>query len=603
LSDWHTPVSLRSRLRDTVGICRSGVRLAWRASPAATAAIVGVLALEAALRPFQLHLSRLVVDRAVSNEPLLGAAVLAAMALAASQLLSPLSSLAQSLAGDRLTAHVGEKLISAANRWTGLARFEDPAFQDDLHRARNRAATGSIDLVVYGSRAVLHLFEAAGLALVMVGLHPLAPLVIVAATLPSMATAYEFNNRVGSHLYSQTPEARRLEYSRNVLLTPEAAKDVRLFGLGPFFRRRYDSAFDATTGEAQRLRQGLAPRVVAASLLSMGVTVAVFLFVVRRVAAGQGGPGDVVLYGGAAAILQNRLGSLGFEVGFLPNVLPFVPALMRVMEAGSDLAVAEDPVPVPRPLVGGIVFEDVSFTYPGRDAPALDGVTLRIGAGECVALVGHNGAGKTTLIKLLLRLYDPTEGRISLDGTDLRLFDPTELRSRTSVIFQDFVRYELTAGENIGLGDLEALGDENRLLEAAARAGAASLVAALPEGLDTALGRQFGGRELSEGEWQKLALARSLLRDADLLVLDEPTAALDVETEYDLYCRFREITAGRTTVLISHRLSTVRMADRIVFLSGGRVQEEGTHDELLTAEGSYARLFRLQASQHLGTAG
>ncbi|HVL06107.1 MAG TPA: ATP-binding cassette domain-containing protein [Acidimicrobiales bacterium] len=249
------------------------------------------------------------------------------------------------------------------------------------------------------------------------------------------------------------------------------------------------------------------------------------------------------------------------------------------------------------------MFEEVSFTYPGRNAPALDGVTLRIGAGECVALVGHNGAGKTTLIKLLLRLYDPTAGRIVLDGTDLRLFDPSELRRRVSVIFQDFVRYELTAGENIGLGDLEALGDENRLLQAAARAGAASLVAALPEGLDTALGRQFGGRELSEGEWQKLALARSLVRDADLLVLDEPTAALDVETEYDLYCRFREITAGRTTVLISHRLSTVRMADRIVFLSGGRVQEEGTHDELLAAEGSYARLFQLQASQHLGTAG
>jgi ATP-binding cassette, subfamily B, bacterial len=335
----------------------------------------------------------------------------------------------------------------------------------------------------------------------------------------------------------------------------------------------------------------------------MGVTVAVFLYVVRRVAAGQGSVGDVVLYGGAAAILQSRLGSLGFDVGFLPSVLPFVPSLMRVMDAEPDLPVPEEPVPTPRPLVRGITFEAVSFTYPGRDVPALDGVTLRIAAGECVALVGHNGAGKTTLIKLLLRLYDPTEGRILLEGTDLRRFDPSELRSRMSVIFQDFVRYELTAGENIGLGDLEALRDESRLLEAAARAGAASLVARLPEGLQTILGRQFGGRELSEGEWQKLALARALARNADLLVLDEPTAALDVETEYDLYCGFREITSGRTTVLISHRLSTVRMADRIVFLSGGRVQEEGTHDELLAAEGSYARLFRLQASQHLGTAG
>lgn len=214
------------------------------------------------------------IDRAVSNEPLLAVAVAAAMALAASQLLSPLSSLAQSLAGDRLTAHVGDKLIIAANRWTGLVRFEDPDFQDDLHRARTRAATGSIDLVVYGSRAALHLFEAAGLALVMLGLHPLAPLVIVTATLPSIAMSYEFNNRVGSHLYVQTPDARRLEYSRDILLTPEAAKDVRLFGLGPFFRRRYDRAFDATAGETQRLRQGLAPRVIWASLLSTAATVA-----------------------------------------------------------------------------------------------------------------------------------------------------------------------------------------------------------------------------------------------------------------------------------------------------------------------------------------
>lgn len=602
MTDWHTPISLRSRVRAATGIFRSGIRLAWKASPAATAAIIALLALEAALRPLELHLSRLVVDRVVSGQPLLGAALLAATTLATGQLLRPLSSLAQSLAGDRLTGYVGERLILAANRWTGLARFEDPSFQDDLHRARNRAGTGSIDLVVYGSRAGLHLFEAAGLALLLLALHPLAPLVIVAAALPSVATSYEFNNRVGSHIYSQTPEARRLEYSRGVLLTPEAAKDVRLFGLGHFFRSRYDTAFEATTGEAQRLRQGLAPRVVAANLLSVGVTVAVFLFVVRRVAAGNGGPGDVVLYGGAAALLQSRLGSLGFEVGLLPSVLPFVPALLRVIEAGPDLPVPEKPAPVPQPIVDGIIFDGVSFTYPGRDAPALDGVSLHISPGECVALVGHNGAGKTTLVKLLLRLYDPNEGRIVLDGTNLRLFDPSQLRRHMSVIFQDFVRFELTAGENIGLGDVEALGDENRHLEAAARAGAASLVASLPEGLETQLGRQFGGRELSEGEWQKLALARALHRDADLLVLDEPTAALDVETEYDLYCRFREITSGRTTVLISHRLSTVRMADRIVFLSGGQVQEVGTHEELLAAEGSYARLFRLQAAQHLGTA-
>jgi ATP-binding cassette subfamily B protein len=240
----------------------------------------------------------------------------------------------------------------------------------------------------------------------------------------------------------------------------------------------------------------------------------------------------------------------------------------------------------------------VTFAYPGQSAPALRDLSLTIRPGECLALVGHNGAGKTTLVKLLLRLYDPGAGRILLDGVDLRELDPAALRREAGVVFQDFVKYELTAGENVGLGQVEALGDPARQLAAAERAGARELVEALPQGLNTRLGRELGGRELSGGEWQKFALARVLVRDCTLLVLDEPTAALDVQTEHVVYTRFRELTRGRTTVLISHRFSTVRMADHIVVLEGGRVVEAGGHAELVARGGRYAELFEMQAGRY-----
>jgi ATP-binding cassette subfamily B protein len=328
---------------------------------------------------------------------------------------------------------------------------------------------------------------------------------------------------------------------------------------------------------------------------------AVYLFVIWLVAHGQLSVGGLALYGGAATLLQAQLLRLSFFTGLFPIHLGFLPSLLRVIEAPPDLPIADHPRPAPEQIRQGIVFEQVSFTYPGQTTPVLHDISFRLLPGECVALVGHNGAGKTTIVKLLLRLYDPTGGRILLDGVDLREYDLGELRRKMGAIFQDFGRYEFTAGENIGLGRLEQLDNHERQLDALVKAGGESLLESLPNGLDTLLGRELGERELSGGEWQKLALARAYLRDSQILVLDEPTAALDVQTEYRIYTRFHELTQGRLTLLISHRFSTVRMADRILYLADGRIQEEGSHHELMDRNGAYARLYRLQAAHYLDT--
>jgi ATP-binding cassette subfamily B protein len=271
------------------------------------------------------------------------------------------------------------------------------------------------------------------------------------------------------------------------------------------------------------------------------------------------------------------------------------------MATPPGMPVASSPAKVPQPMLGEIRFENVSFAYPGAQANALTDLSFTVMPGETLAVVGRNGAGKTTLFKLICRLYDPTGGRILIDGIDIRDFDPKELRSQIGAMFQDYVTYQATASENIGLGNLPDIADRDAIADASRQAGADELISKLPQGYDTALGKWFdAGVNLSGGEWQKVALARAFMRDAKILLLDEPTSALDAQAEYDLFERLRSLTKGRTAVYISHRFSTVRRADRIVFLENGRLVEEGTHGELMNLDGRYARLFRMQASAYTG---
>jgi ATP-binding cassette subfamily B protein len=600
-------------LASTARTCWTTVKLAWKAAPLLLVGVLLLFGVESGLTPLQLALSRAVIDRLaapvgrtaaldplVTHVPLAAWIALTLAVVALGQLVAPLTALLQSRASDRLTGYVTEQVLQAANRWQGLERFEDPGFADDLKRARE-AANRSVDLVYFGAIVVLALLTALSLSITLGGLHPLVPFLLILATLPQMARAFAYDWFIGGHLYNSTPQTRRMQESLEMLLLPNPAKDVRLYGLFSFFRQRYETMFAQVIRPLAQERQRMIRPMWLAGTLTACACGGVYLYVIWLVAHGQLSVGALALYGGAATLLQAELLRLSSFTGLFPIHLGFLPSLLRVIKAPPDLQIAPHPRPVPEQIRQGIVFERVSFTYPGQTTPVLSDVSFRLLPGECVALVGHNGAGKSTIVKLLLRLYDPASGRIPLDGADLREYDLDELRRKMGAIFQDFGRYELTAGENIGLGRLEHLDDRELQREALVKAGGDSLLESLPRGLETLLGRELGGRELSGGEWQKLALARAYLRDSQVLVLDEPTAALDVQSEYRIYTRFHELTQGRLTLLISHRFSTIRMADRVLYLADGRIQEEGSHHELMKRDGEYARLYRLQAAHYLDT--
>ncbi len=387
-----------------------------------------------------------------------------------------------------------------------------------------------------------------------------------------------------------------MNYLEHLLTVDHSAKEIKLFGLGEPLLQRYQEFFWKFYREDEALARRRSLISMLWGLLASASYYGSYAWIVYRTVGGQISIGGMTLY--LAVFRQSQTTFQGmfyntsqlYESGlFLENLFGFL-GIAPQMRSGEGIK-------VPRPIRQGFEFRDVSFRYPDREDWALRGVNLTIRPGEKIALVGANGAGKPTLIKLLTRLYDATEGQILLDGVDLREYDLEDLRDCVGVIFQDFVRYQVTARENIGFGQIKDLGNEARIIAAAERGGADEVMAKLPGGYDTLLGRWFEkGAELSGGQWQKIALSRAYMREqADVLVLDEPTAALDAESEHKVFERFRELTRGRTSLLISHRFPTVRMADRIVVIEGGEVIEQGTHDELLAADGRYAELFRLQA--------
>ncbi|MEM7788418.1 MAG: ABC transporter ATP-binding protein [Bacteroidota bacterium] len=586
-------------------------RLLWSTSPALFAANL-VLRLVRALVPVtMLYVGKLVVDevvRVAASEPDLDgwaawgteleplAWLLAAeLGLAVlSDLLGRATALCDSLLGDLFTNETSVRLMRHAAA-LDLAHFEDADFYDHLERAR-RQTTGRLVLLsqVFGQAqdAVTVVSLGVGLAVYQPWLLALLALALV----PAFLGEAHFNAQSYSLAYSWTPERRELDYLRYVGASDETAKEVKVFGLNGYLAERYRALADAY----YRANRGLALRRASwGGLLAAVGTLgyyAAYAVIVYRTASGTFTIGDLTFLAGSFGRMRGLLESMLAAFSTVSGQALYLADLFSFFDIEPRVATRPNAVPVPEAIREGFVFEDVGFRYPGAEAWAVRHLSFTLRAGEALALVGENGAGKTTLVKLLARLYDPEEGRILLDGRDLRDYDLDSLRSAVGVIFQDFVRYHLTASENIAVGRISERDDRPRIEASAERSLADSVIASLPEGYDQTLGRRFrAGVDLSGGQWQKVALGRAYMRDAQLLILDEPTAALDARAESEVFERFKDLTVGKTAVLISHRFSTVRMADRILVLDGGEVEAVGTHAELVAAGGRYAELFELQA--------
>jgi ATP-binding cassette subfamily B protein len=606
----RTPSAQFAQLRQSAAHARATLGLVWRSSHSMTVAL-GVLTLVGGLVPLGVaYTGKRIVDAVVARSQsgtarwvMVELALVVALACVQRGL-----GLVRNLLGARLGIDINTTILQKALE-LDLTYFEDPEFYDKLTRARREASFRPISLITESFGLVQSTITLAGYAALLVRFSGLAVFVLFAATIPATVAEMRFSKVAFRTRNRRSPESRRLLYLEYVLANDGHAKEVKLFGIGPLLLGRYQTLSEELYREDRRLFVRRAGWTQVLSLIGTGAFYAAYAAMALMTARGALTLGDMTMY-----VLAFRQGQQAFQsalsgIGnlyehnlYMSNLWDYLrlsgEAAALALPAGATAGashVAVEAAAAPRG--GGIVLEDVGFRYPGKDAWALRHVNLTIPAGDSLALVGENGAGKTTLVKLLTRLYEPTEGRILLDGRDLRDWEVGDLRRRFGVLFQDFNHYQLNVRENVGLGSVEHLQDEPRIERAVERGGATELVEALPGKLDAPLGRWFqDGSELSGGQWQKVALARAFMREeADILVLDEPTAALDAEAEHAVFERFRALAQGRTTIVISHRFPTVRMANEVVVLDHGTVVERGSHAELVARKGKYARMFELQA--------
>jgi ATP-binding cassette, subfamily B, bacterial len=607
-----------ARLRGSFSHTGQTLRLVWRSSPKATTGLALLTVVSAMTGPAIAYVGKLIVDAvvaargsgdAVAVRSAIGFVGLELGLIITAALLERTLGLVRQLVGARLAIDVNVMILEKALTLK-LQHFEDSEFYDKLTRARREASSRPLALVQQNFQALRNALTLAGYVALLSSFSPWLVLVLLGASVPAFASEAVFSAKNFRLRNKRAPESRQLNYLEYVISNDEHAKEVKLFGLGRLLLDRYRKLAETLFAEDRKLAVRRTGWGFSLSLLSTLAFYGCYALIVSSTVRGKLSLGDMTLYLVAFRQGQQSFQSILTAVAgmyedtlYMSNLFEFlsmpVETTPALMPAGNG---AGPPRALPAPGAElGIRFENVGFRYPGSERWALRGVNLFVPRGQSLALVGENGAGKTTFIKLMTRLYDPSEGRVLLDGRDLAQWDERDLRRRLGIIFQDFNQYYFALRENIGVGSIEHLDDQTRIERAVERGGARELVSQLAAGLDTQLGRWFqGGVELSGGQWQKVALARAFMRqEADILVLDEPTAALDAEAEHAIFQRFRELAEGRTTILISHRFPTVRMADRIVVLEKGAIIEMGSHHELVAAGGRYAHLFTLQAQGYL----
>jgi ATP-binding cassette, subfamily B, bacterial len=593
------------KLRNSLVHTPQALRLVWQANRVATLGL-GLLTLGGALLPAtQAWVGKLIVDGVVAsiqkgNNPEQARTVFFYLLL--ELILFLLSTginhsrrLIQQLIQLQLANQIRSEIIRKALT-LDLAFFEHPDYYDRLQNARREGSYKPVELINDTFQIVQNMITLISFAALMLRFSPWLVLILLATSIPAFIAETRFSEQGFRLLTRRAPETRQINYLARLLTEDTAAKEIKLFNLGNTLLARYMTLFDKFFREDKSLA---VRRAVVGFGLGLVATLGFYgsyAWIVWRTVLGSISLGDMTLYLSIFRQGQTTFQSILAGIGNIYENNLFMAHYFEFLELKPQMQVAAPRQKLPASLIRGIEFRGVGFRYPESDEWVLRGIDLKILPGEKIALVGHNGAGKTTLIKLLSRLYDPTEGAILLDGIDVRALDPIELRQKIGVIFQDFVRYHLPVSENIGFGQIEAADRMDRIVESARKSGADAMIQSLPEGYQTLLGRWFhGGHELSLGQWQRVALARAFMRDAEILVLDEPTASLDARTEYEIFQHFKELTAGKMAILISHRFSTVRMADRIVVIQGGQIVEIGSHEELLRMEGTYAQLFGMQA--------
>jgi ATP-binding cassette subfamily B protein len=578
--------------------------MVWDTSPPLTTATIFLRLVSSVIPVAQLWVGKLIIDQVVRaiqgrlvDPHRIWVYLAYEIALAVlSDLLSRAVNLTDSLLGDKFTNHVSLRLMQHANR-LDLVSFEDPVFYDKLERARRQttARLGMLGIIAGMGQQLITLLS---LLAAVVSFSPWFLLLLVGAVIPAFLGETRFAMLAYSMLYRHTPERRELDYLRMLGASNQSAKEVKIFGLGEHLADRSRKLFEKFYEENKALA---IKRAVTGSLLNLLPTAGyygAYVLILIRTMAGVMTVGSLTFVAGAFARSRSLIETLFSSLNNIGEQALYIKDLFDFFETEPSIVSAPNALPAPRPIHSGFEFRDVSFAYPGsEERQVLRRVSFHFDAGERIALIGENGAGKTTLVKLLARLYEPTGGAIFLDGIDLREYDVDSLRREIGVIFQDYMRYDMLVRENIGFGRIEQLANQSRIENAAQKSLAHPLVSQFKLGYDQMLGRRFeNGVDLSAGQWQKVALGRAYMRDAQVLILDEPTASLDARAEYEVFLRFADLTKGRMAVLISHRFSTVRMADRILVLADGELVEQGTHQQLVALGGRYAELFELQAA-------